>query len=444
MAIERLRFVDSIAASPTVLFDLNDRVNTQLQGFDWGVPDLDQQIVSNLALDGGTVPVSAYGMRRPILEVLFSPTSRDHYAQLLQTLGRILDKPMSLLEWQPAADVSPIFWRILRSPQHSLLDLLTRPGSKPVTLRLLAEPFALGLPVTPINAAAVSKDPSVAIAAGVGGQVLHFTVTGDVPTPAQITISGALTGKQVIAVRRHGDVTAVTRSRQCEAMTAQVDTAIQANDPLMSGAGQNYLRTTFTTTPAMTTRLSDSGLTGSVDSRGIYRVFARVRRSAAVSVITVRTRVGTAPIYGPTRTLPQIAGIFIVDLGLISIPGKPEPKFDGYGAELIPTVPQFQIEAARASGAETLGWDYLSYVPADEEMCITDTAGSPTSRYYDGPNDIVWSSADVPMARAGAIPQLAPGITNQIRIVEPVGVVGDLSNSTVTVKYWPRYLHAST
>jgi hypothetical protein len=216
----------------------------------------------------------------------------------------------------------------------------------------------------------------------------------------------------------------------------------------MSGAGSNHLLTTFADTPGMTGRLVGTIMAANVESRGVYRVFARVLRSGAASAITVRTHVvgsmSTDSIYGPTRTLPLLAGRILVDLGLVAVPSRAEPSHGGYGAELVPSLPSLEIQAARASGAETLGWDYLVFVPADEELCISDTDSLPTTRVYDGPNDIVYGSGGAKVTRAGAIPQLQPGITNQLHIVEPIDAVGTFGTSTVTVKYWPRYLYVAS
>jgi hypothetical protein len=72
----------------------------------------------------------------------------------------------------------------------------------------------------------------------------------------------------------------------------------------------------------------------SVDARGSYRVYCRVRQNTATDTITMRLRWGDASalITNDSFTLPSTPDTgswFYCDLGIVQIPGGFDPAEDG-------------------------------------------------------------------------------------------------------------------
>jgi hypothetical protein len=305
----------------------------------------------------------------------------------------------------------------------------------------------------------VSTDP----AAGSNGCFVDVTgVKGDVESPAIIrwpvsTITN--NHRMLTAVRRRGTPSSAPFLLQAEAMTQGTDTTTQANDANFSGAGNNYSRCTFTTA-SLTTRLSTNtlGSTG-VDLRGRYRVFMRYRKNTSTDGINLQLRWGdtfssnfvTNDAYATANTTSLTAA----DLGEISVPIGADPVYDRDGTELpVSNSVRLELRAERISGAGTIDFDFLLFVPADDRTAITQwqtdigttrvlDALDNSARAADGSGNVASGAAPyIP----GGYPMLSPNQTNRIYLIRNVsgtsaaGLWSLTTVSPVSVSYMPRYL----
>lgn len=448
-----LQFVDKIDAAPTVRLNLNDQSKffLNLQP-DFSPPPLKRVVISTLLRDGAEIPASAYDNRVIRLSVDIQGSSKDDLATQLQKLNRELDRRNNILKWQPHNATSPVFFRTFRSPDYSLNT--GGPGEVgevvniyTASLEIIAEPFAYGLKVVAVAAATVNNNP----AAGSNPQYVDVTgVTGDVATPAYIETSGFGQGfGQLIASRRHGTPPHIFF--QAEAMTQGTDTTTQANDAAYSGAGNNYSKCTFATSTTLGTRLSTADFpraSPTVDDRGTYRVFVRVKKSTAGDVVKMRYRLTSPDVTGPTVTIPNV-NLILLDLGLLQIPPGADPVFDGYNnTQWVFSKCMLSIDAERTSGTGTLNIDYVLLIPADEELCIAGLAGASAigNLLWDGPLNFLRpanaAAALTTIARVGNIPLLAPNQTNRFHYLrQVVGADAVADTATITVAFWPRFLY---
>ena len=250
------QFVDRVGTGAVQRLNLNDGEKlTLLQGPDFPGPDfsppaLKRAVVNTLLAEGAFIPASAYDNRIIRLPLRVKACNEEEMAEILETLHRELDRGQNVLKWHPTYNSRPVYFRTFRSPDYRLDQTMEGRGELKATLALVAEPFAYGDYVE--STGTIDNDPA-AVANG-----LFFEIAGDegdVPTPLWLwlDVAGAPIGEVVLGVRRHG--TPALYWQQCEAMTQLADTAIQANDALMSGAGNNWSLTTFAVTQAMASRL---------------------------------------------------------------------------------------------------------------------------------------------------------------------------------------------
>jgi hypothetical protein len=463
-----VQFVDKIDASPTVRLDLNTGIwNVTREGTDWGFPELNRAIVNNGLVDGATIPTSAYGTRELTLRLLVDTSDADAVATAAQSLFRELNRKTNIVKFQPET-TAPVFFRTFRSRPEQV-DIPVTGAEEFITVRILAEPFAVGLRED-VTGVSVSHNP--ASANGRMFDIAAASVKGDVDTPAFIRISGGSDPLVVLGIRRHGTPSTPTYFRQCEAMTQGTDTSTQANDAAMSGSGNNFSRTSFGTA-SMTTRLSDdmaNWLGETVDARGRYRIFVRSRKSSAGSSgdHVVRFRIGGAStlslVTGDSINVPGATGPFLLELGTIQVPVGSDPKTLGpSGTELAPQGAYFELQAQRVTGTATLDWDYVFAVPADEGYTKADFSGLQAvagtfpadgdNLYLDGYTDSAYA-ADADVLTTGKVfshsghplesgfLKLTPNQVNRIFALIQRSSTSDIvtGSDTITVSYWPLYL----
>lgn len=462
-----LGFTDSIAASPTTRLALMGSPSgwsTMAEKTDFGMPPLRRALAGSMLADGQIVPSATYDNRMLTL-YLEAPASLpiESAATLHQQLERELDRPGNFLRYR-AGTTEPLWFRTFRGgPDAIEWDPVVRRA----VVRLMAEPFALGVKETQ-SPVVVTNDP----AAVSNGCYLDITgVKGDVETPAQILLSGLNSGTFadiIIGTRRRGAPGSGAYIFQAESMTAGVDTAVAA-DATMSGSGNNFQVTTFATTTTMTQRLTmSSNFPGSsgADLRGTYRMYAVVKGNGGTyqiqwsilpvggGIAAVQSDVISVGAAGSNRSL--------VDLGLIQFPIGADPVYDGYsGTEKSVTGGYLYMEAARITGATSLGWDYFVLVPDDptsgDDWFSLSLYSLATNKdlVVDGPLDMVYpqntSATTLPVWYTvpwqGRIPRLTPNQTNRWIFLRPDragtdATYGDVKTrtTTVTVSYWPRYL----
>jgi len=457
-----LQFVDKIDAAPTTRLDLNDGTKWLFQRKplpDLSPPPLKRAVVSTLMRQGAKIVASAYDNRVLKFDLVAQAATEDLLATELQKLNRELDRANNILKYQPIGATNPVYFRTFRSPGYSL-----NVESEPVFrvrlgLELLAEPFAYGERVT-LNSVTVNNDP----AAGSNPCYWDVTgVTGDVPTPAFLKFAASpsvANQRMALGVRRHGTPGGVY-PLQAEGMTLGTDTTLPGNDAAMSGAGSNYARTSFATA-TMQTRLTAANFPvtaagQSVEYRGTYRIFARVRHSVAGDTIRIKMTYGPTGIATEPVTLPNQTWLMWVDLGLVRLPASVDDPVSGEGYSNVPNaarIMSLNFQAERVSGSGNLDWDVVLAVPADEELAIIAWPTSTSDAIIDGPNDSVYSRlasasdslyTTAPIPRAGSIPLLSPNQTNRIALLVNVG--GDLQaddladSAAVVLSYWPRHLY---
>lgn len=287
-------------------------------------------------------------------------------------------------------------------------------------------------------------------------------IKGDLEAPAIIKTSttnivSSNDNNSLFAVRRRGTPSGTPFPLQAENMTAGTNTTAQINDFAMSGGG--YMRCTFGTA-TMQTRLSHthSGTGPSVDMRGLYAVYARVRKSVSGDDIDVRLRWGgtaTTVITNDTATLSSGTTINDVYLGLVSMPPGPDPVTDGLsGTELTVSGIYVELQAERVSGSGNLDIDYLLFVPADDRQCLVKWGTASGADFYtvDGTTEMVYQTtsagamlgANIPQVEGGFV-NLSPNRTNRLYFLRQIkqGAATDTIGSTnnLIISYFPRYLH---
>lgn len=454
-----LQFVDSISASPTVRLDLNLAPWRLRDTTTFGQASLRRAVVSTLLFDGERYPAAAYDNRLLTLVLKIDGLGDDATAAALQQLYRELDRPANILRYQPATS-QPVFFRIFRSTP----DAVTwNPVEKEATVRVPAEPFALGLRQT-LSPVTVTNSPA-------GGLYWDMAdVAGDVETPLflQFTTSTVIgsghSPTSVIGVRRRGTPSAMPMVLQAESMTMGTDTTVQPNDPLMSGAGSNFIRCSFATQTALVARATIAGWPSgsSVDYRGTYRVFLRGRSSDPnfssfqASLVTDGPNgiAGVSVTNGPVSLSAFGATPSWVDMGLIEMPAGSSVGTDGYSGSDLPVRGIYlALWLARTAGTGTLDIDCLVLVPADDRLLLIDWASvtiaadylvldsARTTVYALDSGGAVWSGFAGTLA--GGPPMVSPGVTNRIVFVldvDGIDLAGTLTTTTVTPYYWPRYL----
>lgn len=469
---DTLRFVDGIGGASVL--DINNGTTYVLQAYpDFSPPRLKESISSSMLRDGDLIAASSYQNRVLNFKLFVNTANAAALATAIENLVRQLDQANNILEWRNKSTSAgnAVFFLTYRSPDIDIEDDPYDDGQAMVTLAVRAAPFAYGARVD-VAGVVVASDPASA-----NGRFLDVSgVLGDVPTPAYIeTEAGKTDGFVLFATRRHDDPTLVTWYMQCEAMTQGVNTTTQPNNAAYSGAGNNFSRTTFGT-PSTQQRLTTIGLgtrplfganATLEDAVGTYRVFARVKKSAAGTVGDIKIQFymeqsGQGQFIGDLISLPAWNALMLVDMGLVRIPFSTYPQQIGVGAGEPPiNAIDFSLYAQRDSGALTLDWDYVIFIPADEELTLMNGADPGAAMgTFDGPNDMVWQTSASLFAggaiwsttgvwkRAGSLPMLTPNQLNRIFFMSADpnlgggALVDDITRTvTVTVRYWPAYLY---
>lgn len=344
----------------------------------------------------------------------------------------------------------------------TLIDLIaTAPASTG-----LAE-LSVSMGATPLVGHTLHIDEAK-LRGGVGGMCFDAVgIKGDVESPLVLTIQDpellvgtppSVNPKTVLAIRRVGTPANTPFLIQAESATLGTDATLPGNDAAMSGTGSNYVSVSFATAGGVWAsrfvKLHPGSV--SVDARGTYRVFARVRRSTAVGNIRVKVRASAGGYFSDLGEVLTALSTErrLLDMGLLSLPFGPDPVADGYSETPIPVGGvDFGFWAQRDTGTSTLEIDYLLLVPADDKSTIVDwtsgSLGASDRLVIDGPRQVVYSlgvfgevRSAGPNALLGGFPAVSPGVTNRVYLLRTVDADGDdrLATTTLTYAYWPRYL----
>lgn len=471
------QFVDSISGSATVRLDLNSAAGgLMLAGEpDLSPPNMRRVVSSSMLIAGDRIPASAFGNRTIKMTLqLLNQTSADTAATKLQALARELTRPPlrpgdSSNVLRVMVGTTPMFFRTFPSPDLAYQLMLLNPSMGRATIEIPCEPFGYGVKETQ-GPFTVNNDP----AAGSNGMFFDLTAPkGDVETPLDLQFANGsgfgAAGRlySALAIRRRGTPSATPLVLQAESMTQGTDTTVQANSALFSGAGSNWSRCTFTTATSGQRRLYTATTfptSPSLDARGLYRVFARVRKTVAGDTITVRLQYGdtNAVKLGPLKVLALNTGIQYVDLGNVQIPVGYDPITDRAGAEITPMGPYIDFYARRDAGSGSLDIDHLLFIPNDDRLefikwptvqaSATDTwmalGGAEPAAYCLDTSGRIRSTETIEIAGGPGL-MISPGITNRVFFARDVGAGtaaaagGDVITATtvVTASYHPRYLY---
>lgn len=322
--------------------------------------------------------------------------------------------------------------------------------------------FADEVIIRPASQITVTNNP----AATINPMVFHVAhVKGDVETPLWMRLDTSTANDvTVLATRRWGDYSLVPYVLQAEAMDSGGDTALQANSSNYSGAGQNYQRTSFATDPGVAGRLSitlpDRYPGQTEEARGTYRLFARTAKTVAGDNIRVRFVYGsTNAIVGDWVTLPSSTNRTWVDLGQVVFPVGADPIYEPHSSTRIPVLgSDLYFDAERVSGSGGVDWDVFLFFPADDQFAVISEPAVPMGDaiwdgtrgllYYESEGDsdelCVTSAMPIQLQGPDAI-MVSPG-DNAIYmgiLFEPGTQSGLTQSTTVTVQYWPRYVHVA-
>lgn len=465
MANDVLKFVDSIAASPTTRLDLNTTSSGwKASVIDPGVPPTSLSVAQNAMRDGGWVSSSVRGMRTITLGLTMTSASQDTNATAIQNLVRELDREWNYLMFQPDGASKPVFFRTYRATPATIQYVWAAVAHHAVEIQLQADPWALGLLET-VSVGSVSNNPTT----GCYFDVAAASCIGDVPAPLFIQNTTAWRTYGLIAKRHHGTPSDMVWVKQAESCTLGANTTNPggAADALMSGSGTtNYVRTTFGTA-TMASRVTwdlDADITTQAQRRamrGTFRVLAAVRKSASTSTITARAVIyygGGQYVTGNTITI-KTPDRHIEDFGVFDFTPAPASVHGVASTLATDGWPLIQLQAARNGGTDDLDWDAIMLAPADESTLIwgvDEVEDTSFDMLIDGHEEHIYiinganpfaSTAYASVERkipniAGTFPALVPNQINRF-----VVLMGDsqftspiANTNNLTLYYYPRYL----
>lgn len=457
-----IKFVDSLVASPTVRLDINEANGFNVKKFTAPPPRLRRSMADNAMRDGFTVGTAVYGSRTLTLEMESIRTTQDAAAIDLQKLWRELDRPTNWLMYQPNGLTKPVFFRTFRSDTSTLEDVIAQNAMRNFTIEILAEPFALGLKET-LGPFTVNND----LAAGSNGCFFDIsTVIGDVPAPAILwhDNTNQTTQDLINILPTASPLTTWTQAESGPTLGTDTTNPGGSADSAMSGAGTtNYVRTSFSTTLAMTARVLWN--VPAITPPGSYRVLGIVRVTNNTATRSVQlwapNSSATLVAQSPVITLPT-TGVFpsrrLVDFGLVTI-GEASYSSVGYSSSAL-TRSNYQLQFHAAStGVQPLDWDSFLLVPAGDQattaivtylstattngLVLDGVAERATFQTIVGDPTTGSGTANfslTPSMVGGFLP-LTPNVTNRVTMVRSIGGTTDKTHScSVSVAYWPRYL----
>jgi hypothetical protein len=481
-----VRFVGSIAASPTVDLDLNlgQPFTVRNDEFSLGAP----------AYAGDPMSKGVqWGYRTLNLVVQVSGTNAASLTALSALAKQVTVD--NLLMVQLDASQPPVFFRTYKT-QPSEIDMSNVMADSGLSYWRLAVPLtadaaAYGLLET--GSQTINNDP----AAGSNPCFYRFgtTVKGDLETPLYLEAAAAdIRGRNLMASSQGLGVGLQTTPVLVQANSLTTGTASGAIAPVGSlttntgdaaMSGGNYTR--------YTGNASDDGANGPIGLMygvnllsstpvGDYRILMRVRSGAAVDVwsfsIQQMSSATDSAIIRKGDVVPytrDTVGPHWLDMGVFRVPfGSPRlPVGSPFGTA--PTSPGITFMVTMDSNAvasKTVDFDCFLFIPVGVDNALATRYGTtaydkylPGSTYktvLDGINDTRHLldgsgnfSAGAPPAGEGGLPTLMPGADNTIHYLEHVGTgynalgVGGTSgtnddithSNVVTWKYYPRYLH---
>lgn len=444
-----LKFVDDVDSAATVRLDLNAANGVlRVREVQWNPARLLRSVSQNVLRDGGYVGPSSYDLRSLGVSLFLVAADFDEAADYIQDLARELDRETNWLMYQPDGATNPVFFKTYRSDISALQELLVKPRPlQQIDIELLTDPHALGEMVT-LGPYTIAFDP----AAATNPCFYDLTgIKGDVDAPLMVQATLVTAGNeptlQWLSTTRTQLLT--TKFIQAESMTLGTNTTNPGGGPdsAMSGTGtNNYVRTSFGTA-TMATRVSTLAAPA---LPGRYRVLAMVRQTDGSTVINMKL---SSDLAANAETVRIATGTQrqVVDLGIVDVSSPQVGYSDTTNATPASTTIGFQAE--RVSGTGSLDWDFIYWVPADEQLGIF-SGGDAGGHLIDGVNEVFngYATGD-PVAgtatgfgfyatnASGSYPYVSPGVTNRVTAISSRedAVTTVTATRDYTFYYWPRY-----
>lgn len=463
-----LQIVGSVG-STTSLLDLNDDptgILAQRSGLDLQQPGAGSG-ADRMPLWSQPDAVTEATTRRVTLAVVLFSTTVDGLGTKAQTLMRLVSKAWVLRVRRSGASADSWLRCYPCIPTMSSEITGTHRGTTLAgVITCDTEPYAYGARVD-AGPTTVTQNPNTSTAF-----TLDVTgVTGDAPTPAVIrcTDTTLLGGAHatLVAVRRTGTPTALSGLyTSADAGTATVvGSGVTATDPFSDGtfSGGTGVRLAFTSGYAGGSSYGrvvwTPSLTGA-EAPGLYKLLARVRRSASED-ITLQVTVAGQFVLDPLVWPAGGTNTRVLDLGLVQLPaGQPQQLAAPVAAAIGAASPQLDMHVLKGatSTANNIDVDWFYLVPADEDLGVAYQSGSVPSGTYltlDGYAQEAYLSTGDPFVGTsagysgstsadwvGGVPRLYPG-SNRLFLVAGLNAAGAAPANTLapgfSVSYWPRY-----
>jgi hypothetical protein len=446
-----IRIVDSISATPSVLFDLNDENPCGVRAFSAPPPQLVRANVQTMLQDGATDAGSVYGDRFIEVDLELYAATQDASATVLQNLGRLLSDPRGQwLMYQPTGATAPVFFRLKRADISAIEDVLASSSMRNLELSFPAEPFAYGLPVT--DTITIANDPT---AASNPMRYVMPPVQGDVTTPLMVSLAtprAASTTERVVFA------------------TAAVPASLGATLPV-------YVDASAGTVPGASTGWTISDVADAAFIAGKKRRLVRASGVTEANVLAIAPSVSMP--FGEYRFL--IRGVFGVDTGVrmsgsssvVTVPATATARWHDVGVVRLPwrsslwdakTGLSTALQASLGfsiimNAAGTADIDGVAFVPVGLDQAIESRwmsadflADVPTTSTWslDGINEVVnhfrgGGVASRPAA-SGGFPVVTPNAANYLffaNVHKPDTTRNNVvaNSESFTYLYFPRYLY---
>lgn len=451
-----LSFVESIAADPVVLIDLDD-APLRLESWQAPPPRVRRSVASSNMVDGGVDTAVSFELRELTATLTVDAADEDEAAAVLSAIGRALSAPR-WLRYQAGTSEAVFFRTRVCAPDEIDEFGLTNPGIKRITLVIPADPFAYGLPES--GTATIVNDPTQP-------NGMRFTipsVKGDAPSPLRLE----LTPESGVDFARFcaGVTTDVTGIRSA---TVSVDVA---SPPFPVDQWEVVEQSRSGTVTGTFLRLAATNLGASLGLSasfpairpGDYRVFIRAltdQTGAADLRVTGDSRspewpqehafTASAPIKGKASVIgsEQFYAWEWVDCGVVRLPGGSQFAVNEGSSEAVGDGTVRVL--IRQTGGLWVGVDHMLVVPTPGADGASGTFGRYRATYTWHPvlAHVLASEQDAYaqvtdggeyVGQAdGGFPRVTPGVPN---LVSVLANSNELSAAcTATYSYAPRYLY---
>ena len=473
------QIVDSIATSPAVLLDFDDRDVFTVMGGSVSPPKLRRNAATSTG-DGSLNTESSYEDRVIKLQLNVWNKSAEIQSTAIQELARLLDRREGVwIRWLSEGKTLPVFFRTKRADLDVIDLVLSASPERDLDLEIPCEPFAYGLPET--GSFTITNDPTT----GTNKMLFSFgTIKGDAATPLHLTFPTATAAHRIYVASQaafdgttltapyYKSLTAATKNASPPASVTITDTAdalfVSGTKRVLNGAVGTGLDTLVIPTASQVQTWDNL-------PAGDYRVLVR-GLTGAVTAPTQTTIAffNKAPLNGTTYTIDEAA---LTRTWPYQLSGAPQEWFD-LGVAAMPggapiTDAAFALPGATGTALWNVGvydnnfpnvhLDAIVLVPAGRPNTVTRqfiaafpatytskavTFDGITNRAFAVGTILSSSTAVAAEDVAGSMPIVVPNANNMLHFFAHVGVpdpsrLTDTKATTtlVTWKYHPRYIY---